>query len=381
MRILIATRNFAFVEDLSENYADVDIWAAVGSFSEALNALERANGGVDTVVLDSWLSSEADAIARQTIEKTLRDLRERYPEMRIAVLSAGGVTLPEVDEVGADHIIIGAGERRAGTLANKLGLIPAEKSARIIAVTGLEGGAGRTTVAMGLAAAAADRAGKQQGGGSNVCLCEFDVRRPTSIGYDMDHQTTMIVDSGRRTIARLLGTAPFLGDTMAASLKSAVVTANLSGRQYDTLLAPFGMLEIDTVLGHEISTKALTERLNDIVTALASTYRVVVLDLPNDPVIDPTMMLGIRRAHALVVVATPTRSGLASLVAIAPPLREIGVIGKAKFVLNRIGRGPLYVRYAAAMSQMVPEFRPSLEIDFDAKGDYGALATALLESE
>ena len=82
-----------------------------------------------------------------------------------------------------------------------------------------------------------------------------------------------------------------------------------------------------------------------------------------------------------MVVATPTRSGLASLVAIADPLRTIGVIGKAKLVLNRIGRSPSYGDYAAAMAQMVPELSPSLEIEVDGHSDYAPLATALLESE
>ena len=381
MRILIATHNYAFVEDLHGNYADVDIWAAVGSFTEALNALERNAGGIDTVVLDAWLSSEADAIAHQTIAKTLHDLREHYPEMRIAVLSAGGTTLPDIDEVGAEHVIISSGEKRAGALANKLGLIPAEKSARIIAVTGLEGGAGRTTVAMGIAASAAERAGRRPNGGSSVVLCEMDIRRPTSIGYDMDHQTSMIVENGRQTIARLLGAPPFLGDTMISSLHSAIVTANLSRRPYDTLLAPYGMLEIDAALGHEISTTALTQRLGDIITALSATYRVVVLDLPNDPVIDPTMMLGIRRAHAWVVVATASRSGLASVVALSGPLRALGIIEKTKLVLNRMGHKPTYASYAATMAQMVPDLKVSLEIEIDSRGEYTPLTTALLEAE
>ena len=376
MRLFLATRNFAIVDDLTSRWADVEVEGVAGSYTDILEAVART-GDVACAILDTRLDAEVDRDRGRSIDDAVREIRRAHPSIRLIVLAPAGITVPAVDEGGAELVVVNSGERSAANIAQALGLTAKADAARVIAVTGLEGGAGRTTIARAIAASAAERVGKPGDGRGGVLLWEFDVRRPTAIAFDLDAPSSLVLDGGRRTMARLLGDAPFMPERVIDAVAEAVVPAESARLPYDVLIAPYGIREILAALGSEIRLDALEARLREILAAVSAHYRVVVLDCPNDPVIDPQMMLAIGAADAITVVATPSPSGLSSVVAMSEILSDLRAIERSRLVLTKVNREARAYLAAINESSTIPVVAT---IDAGVPVNLGTVAASLLEA-
>ena len=340
MRIVFATTNYALVDDLVRQYAGVEIGGILGAYSDAIGITSRSSEyeAIDCVVLDEHLASPRDDSSNLTIRSALAALRTISPSPRLVVLSTISGNEQEYMLLGALNVIVSASESSASNLAEVLDIEKKADTARLYAIAGIQGGAGRTRIAKGVATALAATAGR-----GKVLLWEADIFRPSTLAYDLESPANVVGDGGRKTVARLIGDVPFPVADRVEALRRAVVTPEASHYPHDTLYAPYSMREILAVHGGEIDIQRLTESLTHILAAAQNTYRYVVADIGTNLILDPTPALLLRAADRIVLVVTPTAGGLSSALAYRDIFSDLHITDRSGVVFNRTGSDQSYM--------------------------------------
>jgi MinD-like ATPase involved in chromosome partitioning or flagellar assembly len=352
MRILFGTPNIRLVHDIVTQYADVELAGVVGSWSECFDLIASAPDGhrIETVIVDAKLDSPLDRANGFSLYAALERFRTLAPELRIIVVTDSAEPIDGVDRVGAEQFIVHEPERAAGNLAALLRLAAKGETAKIIAIAGFQGGAGRTTIAQAIAANMSGLVEPRQGGRGGTLLWELDLKHPT-IAYNQDVDL-VTSHHGRRTIAKLINDAPIKGDDGIAKLMSAVVSGEAVGLPNDLLLAPHGIREVLGLFQAYDRLREWRERLAAILATVSRVYQVAVLDLSTDPFTDPGTQLAFEHATAIAVVAAPSPAGLSSVLAMREIIRDIHAEDRTRLILNRIRRGDAeYARLCVAAAQ------------------------------
>lgn len=201
----------------------------------------------------------------------------------------------------------GGGGLAASSVATDLGLErrPAEDSL-IIAVYSLRGGVGKSTTAANLAWELAQ--------GSPSILLDLDLRGGT-IRHLLGAQEG---EGGLYQLAR-----------SRASLNGDLVSYLALRGPLALLLPPEGM---EACLDDSLS----GEFLSELIRQLALHYTNVVIDLAPDLVSSPAVLAALVEASRVLLLAQPTRVGLAGLPQLLPVLADLRIAAKVGLVLSRV---------------------------------------------
>lgn len=378
MRILFATNNLRLPADLSAGYADLEIAGVVSSLSEALAAVRGAPkyAPIEAVILDAELNSPRDHEEKLTLEDALVALRKESDELRLVVTTDSAEPIEAVQRVGAQQFISYDQTRSAANLAAMLGLISRSKAATIIAVVGLQGGAGRTTFAQVIASALAERTENTNGRGG-VLLWEMDLKHPT-IAFDQEIDL-VTAHHGRRTIAKLLNAGPITGDESMPIIASSIISTNQSRLGYDLLLAPHGLREVMAIYQAYPQLLELRQRMAKILSVVSRHYQIVVLDTGTDLLSDPGASVALASASAIAVLATPSPAGLSSVMAMRTIIRDLHASKRSRLIINRVRRDD--VNYLNYCQQAAGDVLPLLGVIPEGAPltAFAALAPKLLE--
>lgn len=336
MRILLATRNYRLAADLVGEFADVDIVGVASSFSEAIDEAEaaaRAGRAINFAIIDERLNSNTDVEQGITLGHAIGKIRLASNAARIIVSTPSVAPIPEATDQGAELFVEHDPDRVAANLAAKMGLLPKAEAARIIAVVGLEGGAGRSNVAANLASSIAEQLPKSSEGG--VLLWEGDLKHAT-YAYTVGSFDPDLTERGRRTISKLLSMD--LSGAGIAELKSgAIARDRIPHLGYDLLLAPYGIREVLGLYQSYNDLHQLGNQLRTILEIARRHYEAVVIDTGTDFISDPMPALAMANADAVILVASPTPGGLSNVRNMREVLADIHALPRTHLVLNRIG--------------------------------------------
>lgn len=354
MRILFATSDLRLPADLVAGYASVDVTGVLSSFAEAIDSIAAATqqNPIDTVVLSAELTAGRDRAAGMDLAEALMALRSANTSIRIIVATSTAEPLPGVQAAGAEQFIAHDRDRAASNLAALLNLVAKGEIAKIIVFAGLQGGAGRTTLAQAIGASITELLDQDRGSGrGGVLVWEMDLGHPT-IAYDQD--VDLITGShGKQTIARLLNSTPVEGEEGMATITQSIIRSESSRLPYDLLLAPYGIREVVGILQSYPKLLELRTRMARILEIVSRHYRVIVLDVSANPYNDPGTQVALSAATAICVVATPSPAGLSSVLGMKNILADIHAQDRSRLVLNRIRRDPVDASYAKLCESQV----------------------------
>jgi cellulose biosynthesis protein BcsQ len=336
MRILFATDNLEVAADLARGYAGVDVVGVIGSLSEALFAIKSMPGRapIETVVVSGTLKSIVDTEKGVTLKNALRTMRNQ-PGLRVVVVVPSADMFEEIEAAGAQRFVEYDRNKSAAILAQMLHLAAKTESAKIVTVAGVQGGAGRTEAAKGIAAVLGGKYGKLPNGQSSVMLWELDLKHAT-LAFDIDSDISVGSDSGRRTISRLLNQDPLHGTEPISSISSAIIPASVSHLEYDVMLAPQGYREVISFYRSTADLNILREQLRHILTIMRHHYRAIVIDVGTDLHADPGPSVALSEANAIVVMATPCPGGDHCIVEMRDIAEDMHWNDRTLFVVNRI---------------------------------------------
>ena len=338
MRLLIASTNYRLAADLAADYSSVEVAGVVASYTDLLAAVRAtpADRPVDVVLLDGSLESLADRDARLDLPAAVAAVREARAGIRAVALLRDDAVLDGLRQSGAEVFVEFDTKRAAANLATYLGLAVKAETAKVIAVVGLQGGAGRTFVAERLADALATDPDvpKRRDGRGGVLLVELDLQHAT-LAFE-DAFPTAAYDHGRRTLARLLADAAPLGDDAITAVSGAILAADDTRRGYDLLLAPHGFREVDTLYRTWPDLGELRDRVRAVLAVLARSYSVIVLDTGNDLFLDPLPALAIAEATAVCAVVAPSTSGRSAVLGLRALLGDLLAVHRSRLVINRV---------------------------------------------
>jgi cellulose biosynthesis protein BcsQ len=380
MRILFASTNWRMATDLASGYAEVDIVAIVSSYGQALATVEESLrvARVETIIIDARLDSLTDEVAGMNLVTFLAGLHQLDPELRIVVVSRNPGLLDEINQVGVELHIAHEVERAAANLARQLGLAPKSEVAIIFAITGLQGGAGRTFVARNLAGVLADRfERKKPGDPGGVLLWELDLKHPT-LAFDAAFPSVTL-DHGRRTIAAVLSGPPPRGDRAMERIMPGIIPGEETKFGYDVLLAPHGIREVESIYRTNPDLDDLRFRLDTILEALSRQYSAIVIDLGTDLIGDPGPRVAIARANVIAIVASPIPAGLSSVMAMRQIVSDLKISAKTRLVLNTgLRHDPAYIPFLREQAEGVIDLALQLPPD-PSTNVWRELAVKLLE--
>jgi Flp pilus assembly CpaE family ATPase len=339
MRFIFATPNLALPNELAEKYAGVEISGVVTTYSDLVNsvrsAVERDREIPDIAVISDSIETAADRALGFDLAGTLSALRAARAGIRLIVVSRSATENEAVKRFGASLFVEHDPKRSAANLAELLDLAAKTDVARIIAVAGLQGGAGRTTVAQAIAQGLAETA-ERSGARGGVLLWEMDLLHPT-IGFDQDIDVVS-AHHGQRTFARLINGAPIKGDEDMPTIRESILMKDVTRLDYDLLLAPQGLREVLAVFQAYPSLLDLRERIAMTLQVLSRHYQAIVCDLGTNVVGDPANAVVLPAASAVAVVATPCAAGLSSVAGMRVILGDLRAESKSRLVINRIRR-------------------------------------------
>jgi len=357
MRLIFATANLSMPRDLAKGYAGVDIVGIHSTYGGLLQATIRADDSVvpganpDVVVLSDDLHDVGDLEAGYTSETVIGRLRIAYPELRIVLVGKNARVDEKAISLGVEHFIEHDERAAAVNLAAMLHISAKSEVARIIAISGHQGGAGRTAVAQGVAEGLAEMVAVHTTRGG-VLLWELDLEHPT-LGFSQEVDLVG-VDHGRRTIARLLNGPPVEGDEDIPRIRDSIVSRDKSHLSYDVLLAPHGIREVMALYQAYPELIDLRRRLDSILDVLSRYYQAIVIDLGVNLIGDPAASVALRAASSIVIVATPCAAGLRSIMTMRAIISDLHAEERSKLVINRARRDDnVYTRYIALQASGV----------------------------
>lgn len=353
MRIAFALSNLTLPKDLSEGYANIEIDAVYSSYTDTVAGLGKVADEqldrVDVVLLADDLTAPIDRSAGLTLVAAIEAIREARPKIRVVVVSKRAADDDQLAKLGVERFVEHDPRASAINLATLLKIPAKSEIAKIIAVAGHQGGAGRTTLAQAIADGLSDYVNRNTSRGG-VLLWELDLEHPT-LAFEQEIDL-LAGDHGRRTIARLLNQAPIRGDEDFPLIRESIVPREKSKLSYDVLLAPFGIREVMAMYQAYPNLVDLRERLAMIMTVLSRHYQAIVLDLPTSMIGDPATIVALQNASHIVTVATPSPAGLRSINTMRVIAGDMHIEGKTKLVLNRVKRDDAaYIKYCQAQAQ------------------------------
>lgn len=359
MRLMFATTNLSMPRDLAKGYAGVEVIGVHTSYGGLLRSMLRENASAaiampDALVLSDDLRNAADRGGGLTVEVVVAALRRAYPNLRIILVGRTSRIEEQAIRLGAERFIEQDERASAVNLAAMLRISAKSEVARIIAITGHQGGAGRTTIAQGIAEGLADLVSTSASRGG-VLLWELDLEHPT-LGFNQEVDL-ISADHGRRTISRILNGDPIEGDEDLPRIRESIVSKEKSRLDYDVLLAPHGIREVMALYQSYPHLIDLRERLDSIMGVLARHYQAIVVDLGTNLIGDPGAAVALRDASHIVTVATPSASGLRSVMTMRAIITDLHAEERSKLVLNRTKRAgdDAYTRYMTTYAQGVFE--------------------------
>ena len=338
MRIIFATANLFTPTDLATKYADVSIIGVMPSFTAAISVVRdvQDTAPVEVAILEARLSSPIDTTNRMTLIKAIAELRSINPRLRIIVSTPSPMAAGEFGGHEVDVLVEIEQKRAAANLATHLGLSLFEEVGVILAVTGLQGGVGRTFIARNLAQVFAQALPVGRDGKGGVLLWEIDLHHPT-IGYSRGF-TTALLDHGRRTIAGLLNSDVNLlegaNETAMVAISPYIISGGENPIGCDVLLAPHGLREAIALYQAYPELPELQRRMGLILEIVSRHYNLIVLDTGYDLFADPGATLALDRADVVVPVAAPGPAGLSAVMGMGVLIGDKSLRSRTQIIFN-----------------------------------------------
>lgn len=336
MRMLFALESPAIPAAIAEKYGDVEVVGTVRSYSDAIRITQGTPTGqpIEVLIASDAIADAGDRNANITIDRLLMTVKSANPSARLVILSARGELSAAAADMGAIAVQVADPTRASDSIGEVLNLAPRAEIARVITVAGLQGGAGRTTVARMLAEAFGERF-RPRPGQKGVLLWEMDFKHPT-LAYGIGIDAIGATDDGRRTIAGLLNAEAVERDADARVIAPFIVGADASKRPYDILIAPHG---IRSVIGFYKSNGRLSEmreRIRALMEVVRRSYAAVIIDTGTDFFYDPGPAVAIGAADAICLVATPCAGGVSSVHAARQIIGDFRALERTRLVVNRV---------------------------------------------
>lgn len=325
-RGLFLTLSSRLVREVTEGYF-CELLGQLTSLPAGLAALDHLEP--DFLVLEEGLSgSEAALLA------AAEGLRARTATLRtVLVLHPGSSLLARTRSLGFPRILASPNGRLASQVADALGLQSrAVHRCRTVLLLSLKGGVGKTTLAINLAAAAAQQEG------SRVLVADFDWDGPD--------------------VATYLGLQP---DTLARPGPE-------SSEAWRPQATPWGI----SLLLPDVSESGMElegARLRAAVTELRGRFDFLFLD-SGPSLRSPEAVSTLHLAEEHLVVTTPSPLALASAARLAHILRDLELQERAGLILNQV-REPLdpdaVARYVGLPVVGAVPYDPQVEASLQAR--------------
>jgi len=349
MRILFVTETPTVAAQIAENYGGVEIVGVVRSYSDGVRiASGAASGGhpVEVLVAMDSISDPIDRAAGYDLGRLIGSVKSTNASSRLVVLSLSGELTTAAADLGATMLRITDRGPVDSAIAELLALAPKSEIARVITVTGLQGGAGRTTIAQMLAFSLGE---KRRPGTKGVLLWEIDLKHPT-LGFQIEVDLVS-AHHGRRTIAGLLNGEPINRSDDPRVIAPYIIPAESGSKlPYDVLLAPHGIREVMNFFKSNRDLNDLAERLRVIIEIARRAYAYIIIDTGTDFFYDPAPAVAIGAADAVCIVATPCAAGLSSVTAARHLIGDLRRLDSTRLVLNRLSGDPANRRYTAEIA-------------------------------
>lgn len=339
MRFAFAVSNLRLPADLAATYDDVVVAGAFSAWTDLVAAVAHApeDEPIDVVVLDRDLTASRDRATNLDLAGALSAIHTSAPKLRIVVVARNELDaslLSAYEAVGFLDLDPMLSARNLGKL---LGLVDQSAVAKVIMVSGYQGGTGKTTMSRFVAAELAARYPAQPGKRSPVLFWELDLAHPT-LAFDREIDL-LGTEGGKRTISRILNMGPIKVPDDQAKLDSSVVSAASSGAKYDVLLAPHGAREVMALMqSYNDDLVALRDRLRAILELAKRSYRYIVIDTGTDYISHPGAQVALESADAICLMSTPTAAGLSALASLEVIIGDRGLFERTRVFLNR-GKG------------------------------------------
>jgi MinD-like ATPase involved in chromosome partitioning or flagellar assembly len=336
MRILLATNNLNMAAELGEVFADVDIAAVVSSYTDLLDSVRRDlaadMAGVEAIIFSDALDSARDRRADpvMTLERAILEARELLPTTSLVLISSfGSVSLnPEIiAQASLKLVTLESGSLRGSALPEILDLRARDQVAQIFTLTGLQGGAGRTTMAVNLAALLGSME-QYRMGDRGVLLWDLSLRN----GSVAQMLGISPADRQLRSISSLLAAEdPGSVETIARNILSNKTTR----LDFDVLLAPDGLREVLAFFRSNDRLNQAQQRLTAVLRGLRQMYRAIIIDTDTDLLTTRLPVMAMAEADRITVVGSASPSGIGSLQVMADVLADAGWGNKSAIILNR----------------------------------------------
>jgi MinD-like ATPase involved in chromosome partitioning or flagellar assembly len=339
MRMLFALESPAIPAALVEKYGDIEAVGTVRSYSDAIRITQGTPTGqpVEVLIASDALTDAGDRSANITLDRLLMTVKAANPSARLVILSARGELTSSAADMGAIAVQIADPLRASDSIGEVLNLAPRAEIARVITIAGLQGGAGRTTVARMLAEAFGERF-RPRPGQKGVLLWEMDFKHPT-LAYGLGIDAIGGTDDGRRTISGLLNAESIERDADPRALAPFIVGADASKRPYDILIAPHGIRSVIGFYKSNSHLSELRERIRTIMEVVRRSYAAVIIDTGTDFFYDPGPAVAIGAADAICLVATPCAGGVSSVHAARQVLGDFRALERTRLIVNRVASG------------------------------------------
>lgn len=294
-------------DQLSEMLRDVAFQAAPG---RTLSALNGAAVAASALVLEIDLT-RPDAVAE------MKSLADSFPDRKIiaATRSLGGDGIRQLFKAGAADVLTPPFTPESVRTALREILRtqgPPSRGGAVVAVLGAGGGAGATTVALGLASLLArGEARREAPEAPGAALLDFDLQfGDCAVGLNLEPRSTLV-------------------DVLEAE-------ARFDDRFLESVLVDHGrglkvLAPSPTLLPLEALRGPLAE---SVISAAARLQPHVVVDLP--AVWTEATVAVLHRAELMVLVATPTVAGVLHARRVLAALAAAQVATPVFFVLNRV---------------------------------------------
>jgi MinD-like ATPase involved in chromosome partitioning or flagellar assembly len=339
MRFAFAVSNLRLPADLAATYDDVTVAGAFAAWSDLVTAVTTAHADepVEVAVLDRDLVASRDRVAGLDLAGALAAIRTAAPKIRLVVVARGELDASLLSAHEALGFLDLDPVLSARNLGKLLGLVDQSAVAKVIMVSGYQGGTGKTTMSRFVAAELAARYPASAGKRSPVLFWELDLAHPT---LAFDREVDLLgTEGGRRTISRILNAGPIKIPDDQPKLDASVVSAASSGAKYDVLLAPHGAREVMAVMqAYNDDLVALRDRLRAILELAKRTYRYIVIDTGTDYISHPGAQVALESADAICLMSTPTAAGLSALASLEVIIGDRGLFDRTRVFLNR-GKG------------------------------------------